>query len=75
MKGGHIEASQIQNNAPKRFKHGLKCSQEDTLEVPCFLRQYFFQNRNVGTLNFFLSVKNDTPEVCVQVYKGFPNPD
>ena len=55
--------------------YGLKCSQEDTLDVPWFPQTIFFQNWDVGALNFFLSVKNGTPEVCGQVYRGFPNPD
>ena len=35
----------------------------------------FFQNWDVGALNFFLSVKNGSPEVGGRVYRGFPNPD
>ena len=34
--GGYIEASQIQTNAPKWLKYGLKWSQEDILDVPWF---------------------------------------
>ena len=39
------------------------------------MKRHFFQNWDVGALNFFLSVKNGTLEVIWQVYKGLPNPD
>ena len=39
------------------------------------MKRHFFQNWDVGALNFFLSVKNGSPEVGGRVYGGFPNPD
>ena len=66
--GKYIEAFQIQTNAPKSLKYGLKLSQEDTLEVPWFPQICFFQNWGVGVLNFSLLVNNGTLKVAGRVY-------
>ena len=39
------------------------------------MKLHYFQNWDVGALNFFLSVKNGSPEVGGRVHRGFPNPD
>ena len=64
----YIEAFQIQTNAPKSLKYGLKLSQEDTLEGPWFPQICFFQNWGVGVLNFSLLVNNGTLKVAGRVY-------